>query len=218
MFVVDELTRRLGISQFDLVGTSSGGTVAFRYAADHPDRVLRLVLINCAGMPRTTFNDPNRARGSTFEQWFNAHLKTRAYWAENITHNFGSSRPSPELIEMVYDMNRREGGAHEALMMLKNYHTGGPEKTLARIKAPTLIMWGMNNPTVMHLEADVFSLWLTSAPSLVKKYPHAGHYLYLEIPDETAKDIGAFLRGDMDADLRVTQRLPVSAAAATGQN
>ena len=65
----------------------------------------------------------------------------------------------------------------------------------------------------MHLEADVFSLWLSNAPSLVKKYPKVGHYYYLEIPEQSAKDIAGFLKGDMDADLRITKRLPVTQAA-----
>ena len=210
LLIVDELTRRLGIEKFHILGTSSGGPVAYRYAAEHADRVDRLILINCAGMPRTEFSDPNRPRGTAFRQWFSSYLKTRDYWRQSLTQNFGSMKPPESLVELAYDNNRRQGGLPQARLRTKNFHPGGPQESFAKITAPTFITWGINNPTVMHLEADVISLWLTSAPSLVKKYPKVGHYFYLEIPEQSAKDIAAFLRGDMDADLRVTQRVPIA--------
>jgi pimeloyl-ACP methyl ester carboxylesterase len=213
LMMVDELTRRLGVEKFALLGTSSGGTVAYRYAAAHPDRVTRLILINSAGMPRTATTDPNRPRGTSLSRWIESHHKSKDYWRNNLYINFTAVPPSEDLIQMVYDMNRRLGLEREALLYLRNYHNGGPEETLAKITAPTLIMWGMSNPTVMHLEANVFELWLTGAPSLVKKYPHMGHYFYLESPDQVHQDVAAFLNGEMDADLRQTQRVPVNVAA-----
>ena len=80
-----------------------------------------------------------------------------------------------------------------------------------KITAPTMIMWGMKNPTVMHLEADVFQLYMKNAPSLVKKYPDVSHYMYLEIPAKIDADIGAFLTGAMDADLVYLRREPYAA-------
>ena len=40
MQILDTLTTNLGIEKFALLGTSSGGPVAFRYAADKPDTPL----------------------------------------------------------------------------------------------------------------------------------------------------------------------------------
>ncbi|MBM3513279.1 MAG: alpha/beta hydrolase [Alphaproteobacteria bacterium] len=113
---------------------------------------------------------------------------------------------------MNYEIGRREGQKREGEIYLRNFKTGDPEEVLGRVKAPTLIMWGMSNPTVMHLEANFMSLWLTGAPSLVIKYPKVGHYLYMEIPDQVAADVAAFLDGNKDVDLRVTQRVPVASA------
>jgi pimeloyl-ACP methyl ester carboxylesterase len=56
--LLDGLSKKLDVHQYALVGTSSGGMVAFRRAAAHPEETTRLVLINSAGMPRTAATDP----------------------------------------------------------------------------------------------------------------------------------------------------------------
>ena len=185
----------------------------FRYAADKPERVTRMILINSAGMPRTAVTNPNRARGTTINQWITARHRSMSYWRANLASNIPSMTPPDWLVEMCYDTGRRAGLREEGALFTKNFKTGDPESTLGRVKAPTMILWGMENPTVMHLEANVMSLWLTSAPSLVKKYPKVGHYLYLEIPQEVEADIMAFLAGEKDSELRQTQRVPVTAMA-----
>ncbi|MCB2106896.1 MAG: alpha/beta hydrolase [Rhodobacteraceae bacterium] len=214
MEVLDQLTRDLGIDKFALFGTSSGGPVAFRYAAEHPDRVTRLILINSAGMPRTAATNPNRQRVSDLQLWINRRHESMAYWTEGLSTNFTSMAPPHDLIEMVYDMNRIEGHRDVAAAFMRNFKTGDPQEMLGRVTMPTLIGWGIKNPTVMHLEADVMSLWLTSAPSKVIKYPDVAHYLYIEIPDKVAADMTAFLKGEMDGELRVTKRVPMADIAA----
>ena len=206
--LVNQLTRALGVKEFSIIATSSGGTVGFRYTATHPDQITRLVLINSAGMPRTRVTNPNRARGSAIRRWIQSHYKSRAYWEGTLSNSFTSMVPPEDLVQMVYDMNRRQGLNEAAMMKRRNYRTGEPESMLQGVEAPTMIAWGMENPIVMHLEANIFSLWITNAPTLVKKYPNVGHYLYLEIPDTVESDVLSFLSGDLDNQLRQTMRLP----------
>lgn len=205
--LVDELTQRLGIDEFSLVGTSSGGIVAFNFAARFPERVNRLVLVNSAGMPRNAATNPNRARGNPLMSWFARHWQTRGMARKNLDLNFIKPHEPPQwLVDMMYDMRRREGLDREGRLLLANFRTGDPEAILSRVRAPTLIVWGLENQTVFHLEADVFRSWLTGAPTLVRKYPDVGHYLYLEIPDRFEADIGDFLAGRLDQQLTVCGR------------
>ncbi|MEV4616991.1 alpha/beta hydrolase [Kitasatospora sp. NPDC049258] len=46
---VEALRRHLGLDRFDLLGHSAGALTAQRYAAEHPDRVRRLVLVTPVG-------------------------------------------------------------------------------------------------------------------------------------------------------------------------
>lgn len=207
--LVDGLLAALGIDQFAIVATSSGGIVGYNLAARYPERVTRLVLINSAGMPRTAATDPNRPRGTALSRWVQANVLTRDRVRTTLALNFVPPHEPPGwLVDMNQDFWRRAGRAAEGELQRANFRTGDPEAVLSQVRAPTLILWGLENRTVMHLEADVFQHWLINAPTLRRKYPGVGHYMYLETPDAVESDIRAFLAGEFDAQLR----LPVGQA------
>ena len=199
----------LGLDRVALVGTSSGGIAAFRYAARFPEEVSRLVLINSAGMPRTAATNPLRARRSTVTGWIETRLRSRRYWQQALEESFVPPHaPSPQLVQMTYDMNRRAGGREITRLYIANFRTGDPQSELARVTQPTLILWGQENRTLMHLEAEVFAHWLSAAPRTLKKYPGLGHYPYLENPALVAEDLVRFLSGELDSSLRPPDRPP----------
>ena len=105
-------------------------------------------------------------------------------------------------IDMTYDMNRRANSREINSLFLANFSTGDPQQVLATVKAPALVLWGLENRTVMHLEADVFAYWLSSAPVALRKYPGLGHYAYIEEPAVIARDVADFLSGYLDSELR----------------
>jgi pimeloyl-ACP methyl ester carboxylesterase len=195
----------LGLDHFGLVGTSSGGSIAFRYASRKADRVQRLVLINSAGMPRTPQTDPFRERPE-FVEWSKMLIKPRAFWAFGLTQTFIHPHQAPEwLVDQEYDFRRREG-LEQTLVDDYVFTTGDTKAILAGIRAPTLIMWGKSNPIVMHLEADVFAFWMTGAPTLIRKLEGLGHYPYIEDERAVLPDLVAFFRGELDDELRRTVR------------
>ena len=215
--LVIALMDELFIDHFAVVGTSSGGIVAFNLAADYPDRVSRLVLINSAGMPRTTATDPDRARRRGIDNWIRSRYQTRDMVRGVLDLNFIEPHEPPGwLVDMSYDFWRRDGGREAAATQMRNFRTGDPQTTLARVTSPTLILWGLDNATVMHLEADVFQHWLVNAPTSLKKYPGVGHYLYLEIPKQVETDVGQFLDGDLDSQLILVERRNVEPGRTPG--
>lgn len=209
--LLERLVEKLDLKEFGVVGTSSGGVVAFRYAAANPDRVSRMVLINSAGLPRTAKTNPLGDPGSTRRQQIEQVNKPRSYWQGLLDNNFKGKQPPPDwMVDMAYDMNRREGLGEELQRYTRAYRTGDPKTVLGQITSPTMIIWGMNNPTVVHLEADVFQHWLTRAPSLVRKIPNTGHYPYVEEPEIFNTLIGDFLAGELNSDLRQTVMMPIN--------
>lgn len=209
VLILDELPRRLGVSRYHLIGTSSGGQIAFIHAGAHPERIERLILINSGGMPRTPQSDPNRGRGSAIQRWITQQYRSRSQWEEDLGRNIPSLRPLPaDFVEMVYDMNRRAGSRPAAAQYLRNFRTGDTAAYLAKVRAPTMILQGMANPTLVHTEAELQSYWMTGAPTWIKKYPNYGHYPYIEAPNEVEADVLRFLSGGYDAELRQTIRAP----------
>ena len=205
--VLSGLAEELGLGKFALVATSSGGSVGFRYASRFPERVTRLVLINSAGMPRTARTDPNRDRPET-APWDDMPVKPRDFWEFTVNLNFPSDADAPAwFVDLAYDVNRR---AESTPVSKYFFETGDPQAILSEIRAPTLILWGKANTTVVHLEGDVIQHWMTSAPTFLKKYEGLGHYPYVEDPDQVIPDIAAFLSGAWDDRLRQTQRVRVT--------
>jgi len=214
--LVEGLMQALDIEEFALVGTSSGGIVAFNYAARYPDKVSRLILINSAGLPRNASTDPNRARGNPLINWFKRRYPTHNTVRDTLDINFIEPHEPPDwLVNMTYDMQRREGLQREAALLFANFKTGEPQQVLSQVRAPTLVAWGLENQTVFHLQADVFAQWLTNAPHLVKKYPGLGHYPYIEEPARIAEDIADFVAGTMDSELQMKRPYSPTGSAAT---
>lgn len=211
--LLGKLTAQLGLDRFALVGTSSGGIVAFRFAAAHPERLTRLVLLNSAGMPRTAATNPLRRTATG--QFAVEGPRSRDFWRSSLAGNFGNAARLPAwLVDLTYDLNRREGLEAEGATFLKTFSTGDPRSVLSRVTTPTFIMWGEANITVSPLEADVIEHWMTSAPTLTRKYAGVGHYPYVETPDPIARDLGDWLAGRLDGDLRITARLRPGSAIA----
>lgn len=215
--LVEGLLAQLGVEKFAIVATSSGGIVGFRLAARRAADVTRLVLINSAGMPRTAATNPNRPRGTALTRWIAANYVSPDMLRAQLQQNFVRPNSPPEwLIGMNYDLNRRAGRQQAGALQMAQFETGDPQAVLAEVRAPTMVLWGLENATVMHLEADVFQHWLVNAPTLLKKYPGLGHYAYMEDPATVEADVLAFMGGELDGELRVVQRsawsLPGAAA------
>ena len=197
--LLNELTQKLGVKKFALVGTSSGGIVAFNYASRFPEQISRLILINSAGLPRNASTDPNRLRGNWLTRWWAKRYQSHDTVRDTLDINFIEPHEPPEwLVNMTFDMNRREGLEREGALLFANFKTGNPQQVLSKVQAPTLVAWGLENQTVFHLQADVFSSWLSNAPHAVKKYSGLGHYPYIEEPALIASEIDSFLSGSMD--------------------
>mmetsp|Transcript_15237 Transcript_15237/g.22675 ORF Transcript_15237/g.22675 Transcript_15237/m.22675 type:complete len:344 (-) Transcript_15237:75-1106(-) len=208
--LVNILAEKLGTVKMSIVGTSYGGIIGFNYAAKYPGKVSKLVLINCGGLPRVRKQGGNSQVGALFMWMFKRHMTKGMVQSFFKSSFIKPHSPPKQLIDICHDMRRRIGRNQEAELMIQQFHTGDPESILSKVQAPTFIMWGTDNLTAVHLDADVFEHWLTNAPCMKKKYNGAGHYMFLEIPEKVNKDIKDFLNGNTNDKLRLTQRVLVA--------
>jgi pimeloyl-ACP methyl ester carboxylesterase len=79
---------------------------------------------------------------------------------------------------------------------MRAWERGDISADLARITAPTLIMWGEKNPQLPVEHVDQYTEKLINAPNVDQRiYPGVGHVIPVEIPRLSAEDVRAFLQG-----------------------
>ena len=217
LFLMQEFFARLKLDRFVLGGTSSGATLAVRYAAEHPERVEKLVLST------VPLRLPAQARTSAVDRaifWTHDKLlgseSTEIFWRTFLRSIVGNPQVvTPELVQRYRLLNTQPGQREHFRQRIAAWRaSGGPERDFAlaaRITVPTLIQWGGAGPV---LPKDMFceiAAAFTATESRVIIYPELGHLLDLEDPEHTARDALAFIDGSA-----VGQRCDTSDASAAG--
>jgi pimeloyl-ACP methyl ester carboxylesterase len=147
---------RLGVEQFDLVGSDSGGAIAQIVAANAPERVRTLVLTNCdvhdnwpppAFMPAWTLARAGRLADAMAEMLGNlglarsdlglgAAFETPEHITEDLVEAYiGPIAATPERREML----------DRYVVAMDPAHTLAIAERLTQIQAPALIVWGTDD-------------------------------------------------------------------------
>jgi pimeloyl-ACP methyl ester carboxylesterase len=141
----------LGVQGFDMVGTSLGGLLALRLAQRWPGRVGRLVLLSSAGLGRAV---PWPVRMATLPgagRWSLRPRRTGTRWLfeRYLTSNRSQLNEARQeaLVEYLYRSERtgepgRMARALHAFCGLRGQHEIVSTGDLARVRTPTLVMWG----------------------------------------------------------------------------
>ncbi len=184
--MLHELTTKLNLENFHLVGTSIGGILAFTYAADHPERVNSLTLINSAGLLHRTVN-PNASQVLPIRSRILSKITPKFVVDKFVTHLIGDpSKVTPKILETYYDMTMREGNRAAVLSGFKNYKPRNPNPWLNKITCPTLIIWSDGSVLPVE-EAKEFSNNLGSENIVIEIIEGGGHALPISHPAETSQ-------------------------------
>ena len=176
-------TQALGLARLDLGGNSMGGGIAMSFAAQHPQEVGSLWLIDCAGIAEappselakiviTTGTNPLMI---TKESDFPAFLK------------FVMSNP-PWIPGSVMDTLARERIANQDLEreVFQQIATDSVNGAVKGLATPTLIVWGDEDRALSVGTVPVLEALLPHAQAVVM--PHVGHAPMIERPQQTAED------------------------------
>jgi len=140
--LIGALMDRLQIDQASVIGNSIGGRIAWKFAAEYPQRVRKLVLIS-----------PDGFRKRRLWLWRQAHRpgqhQTDAIFpAQNACSSIDrvslwqSSALTEETLDRYYDLMRAPGVRQAMIERMEQTVLLDPEPLLRKISAPTLLVWG----------------------------------------------------------------------------
>ncbi|MFC2029405.1 alpha/beta fold hydrolase [Chloroflexota bacterium] len=171
-----------------IIGGSSGGLVARRFAIDHPERVLGLVLL---GSPLTLRGNPRvqALLDSTLSKLTDPidPVFVREFLQSTLVQPVPQAFLDSMVRESLKVPARVWTATFEGLLL------DDSSRELEKIRAPTLIVWGDLDVIVPQSDQEVLATSIAGSRLLV--YPGAGHALYWEQPSRVASDIIALVRG-----------------------
>lgn len=189
--LLESLLDAVGVARVDVVGSSMGGRIAWRFAAERPDRVRRLVLMAPDGFA---------SRGFTYDKPAGVPLMMRALpytlptplLRGGLAPAYADPRVlTAEVLERYRDMMLAPGVRRAILDRMASQVLVPPEPILARIAAPTLLLWGEADRMVPAPHAADYARILPNSRTVV--LPGLGHVPMEEDPARSLAPVTAFL-------------------------
>ncbi|HZX66184.1 MAG TPA: alpha/beta hydrolase, partial [Myxococcales bacterium] len=170
---------------------SLGGLVAWRYAVAHPAQVSALVLLDPAGYridrPALVF----RLARTPGLSWLLSKLDPRRLAEKTVRDSYGDpGKITPGLVQRYRDLALREGN-RRAFMLRASVREPNRGADIAKVRAPTLILWGSLDRLIPLEHAERFHRAIPRSALIV--YPGVGHLPMEEIPERSAADAARFL-------------------------
>ena len=186
----------LGVQRVIVAGNSLGGRLAWELTVADTARVVGLVLVDASGYPSRATSVPIGFRIAQMPvvKHLAKDLLPRSIIVSSLENVYGDpTRVSEELIDRYYDMARREGNR---AALVRRFSSGmGVMDTLAiaRVRVPTLIIWGMQDRLITPVNADRFARDI--AGSQVVRFDALGHVPHEEDPAATVAPVLSFVAG-----------------------
>lgn len=191
---------KVGVQRAALLGTSSGGIYAYRYAASYPEAVSALVL---ASVPPSAPVD--NAAAAQRLPWL-TRMSTRVCqrfakpwsitcWRDFLGHTI--ARPeqrSAARIEQYFDFNRRADSRTMSSLTAIMRDDALVRSYLERVRAPTLLIWGDRGNVLPPETAQVLAQRLTGTQVQTEFLTGVAHYPPMDAPTEVAAAVDRFLQ------------------------
>jgi pimeloyl-ACP methyl ester carboxylesterase len=198
-----QFVERLGISSFDLLGTSHGGAVAMMAAAECLSgksmlQVRRLVLV----APVNPYSAHGRRLAPFFGSRLGAALFRIAIARMSFLYTYVHSRLycqyiPPEALAGYVAPLAKPGLFEHALSIVSTWTEDlrELERTLPRLAGiPTLLMWGSEDSAVYASSAAPLAKYFPNSRLII--FPKIGHLAYEECAEEFNRELIDFLRLD----------------------
>ncbi|MDJ0926763.1 MAG: alpha/beta hydrolase [Gammaproteobacteria bacterium] len=200
IYLAERFIDALGLETLTIGGTSLGGTVSLHYASRHPERVDKLILLSPGALEGREQTSGSRGQIPESARILE-YILPRALPAFMLRSAWGDTRRLPnEVIDRWHDMWLREGQRAAQLARLGQYRSGDLEDAVRGITTPTLLLWGEANPQAKVEQAYELEELLEQADVRMIIYPRVGHMAVQEAGSMIARDVRAWLDGDVEEE------------------
>lgn len=180
------------IERADFIGNSIGGRIAWRFAAAHPDRVRRLVLVSPDGFASAGFE-----YGTAPEVPFVMHAMRYVLprWALRPNIEIAYADPaalSQETLARYHELLLAPGNRAAMINRMEQTVLRDPVPMLRGIEAPVLLLWGEKDGMIPLANAQDYLRELPDAKLVT--LPDLGHVPQEEDPTASVIPVLEFLR------------------------
>jgi pimeloyl-ACP methyl ester carboxylesterase len=181
----------LGLPRASIAGHSIGGRIAWAFAAAHPERVDRLVLVAPDGFASPGF-EYGRAPAVPAMFALMRYVLPKPLLRMNLAPAYADPDVLSDALVTRYDDLLRAPGARQALLdRMRQTVLVDPRPLLATIRAPTLLLWGERDAMIPLANSADYLKALPDARLVV--IPGAGHLPQEEAASASLAAVEAFL-------------------------
>ncbi|GJE56435.1 alpha/beta fold hydrolase [Methylobacterium thuringiense] len=190
--VLTGLMDRLGVARASLIGNSIGGRIAWRFAAESPARVEKLVLISPDG-----FAAPGAGYGQVPEVPASFRLLRFILPTPFVRMSLAPAYADParltdDVVARYRDLMLAPGVRDAMIARMEQAVLADPDPLLRRIQAPTLLLWGEKDGMIPIANAADY---LSRIPgSRLVALPGLGHVPQEEAPAVSLEPVRDFLK------------------------
>lgn len=184
------LMEALGMEQASIAGNSFGGLVAWNFAALHPEKVNKLILVDSAAWSINGVTEKPVPVPAAMRAYLLAPTPAAVAASASLIYAHPETLP-PRRLEHMHAMIARPGNGPALVAHLEQFTLPQPDAALRTIKAPTLILWGREDKVIPAAHAGQFAATIPDARTII--YEDVGHTPQEEAPAQSLADLRAFL-------------------------
>jgi pimeloyl-ACP methyl ester carboxylesterase len=169
--ILDICLKKLKVGQCTLIGNSLGGHVALIYTLRHPEKIQRLILTGSSGLFENSMGGSYPKRGN-YE-----------FIKERVEYTFYDPKTaSKELVDEVFEITNSIPKVMRIIAIAKSAQRNNMAKDIVHIKAPTLLIWGLNDTITPPEVGHEFNQLITG--STLRFIDKCCHAPMMERPEE----------------------------------
>lgn len=191
MDIILALMDRLGVARAAFVGNSIGGRIAWNFAAHHPERVTKLVLISPDGFASRGFSYDKKPDVPAM-----AHVMRYILPKSMVRSSLAQAYGDPSLltdgtVDRYYELMLAPGSRNALIARMEQTILRDPVPLLRRIQVPVLLIWGDRDKMIPVGNAADYVREMPQAK--VVTFPALGHVPHEEAPAQSLVPVRAFL-------------------------